>query len=188
MRADSHILTFMSSWPGSNGTGNGTIGKENGGELADKPMQQNTITSSSMWHETTRDNSRQHHQNAIPSNSIVWRHNIEATTSRSNDNMMTLATTTAREAQPSNVNNIVAPSPAAAFQNKNNPPTTENSTPLQPAAAEPSTADLRSYLTSPASERNARLEHWICEQLEDETFLELSQQMEGVWRRMALGR
>ncbi|KAL1969974.1 hypothetical protein VTN77DRAFT_6379 [Rasamsonia byssochlamydoides] len=48
-------------------------------------------------------------------------------------------------------------------------------------------ADLSSYLKTPESERSALVDSWICEQLEDDGFLTLCQDVERVWRRIAFG-
>ncbi|GAT22238.1 Zn(II)2Cys6 transcription factor [Aspergillus luchuensis] len=50
------------------------------------------------------------------------------------------------------------------------------------------TADLSSYISNPTEERMASLETWICNQLEDEGFLELCRDVEGIWQRIAFGR
>lgn len=50
------------------------------------------------------------------------------------------------------------------------------------------TTDLTSYLSTPASERATLVENWICEQIEDDAFLQLCQDVEGVWKRVAFGR
>ena len=49
------------------------------------------------------------------------------------------------------------------------------------------TANLSAYLDSPASDRASLVENWICEQLEDDAFIQLCEDVEGVWRRIALG-
>ncbi|PWY82288.1 hypothetical protein BO83DRAFT_129083 [Aspergillus eucalypticola CBS 122712] len=50
------------------------------------------------------------------------------------------------------------------------------------------TADLSSYISNPTEERMASLETWICNQLEDDMFLELCRDVEGIWQRIAFGR
>lgn len=50
-----------------------------------------------------------------------------------------------------------------------------------------SSPDLKSYLSTPAAERSARLESWICQQLESDGFLALCQDIEGTWKRIAFG-
>lgn len=78
-----------------------------------------------------------------------------------------------------------------------------NTSPTQPQATQPSnttsgpeprsagtitTSDLSSYLQTPNSERSALVESWVCQQLQDDGFLALCEDVEGVWRRIALGR
>ncbi|KAL2012238.1 hypothetical protein VTN00DRAFT_4956 [Thermoascus crustaceus] len=48
--------------------------------------------------------------------------------------------------------------------------------------------DLSSYLSTPTPERTALVESWVCQQLEDDGFLKLCEDVEGVWKRIALGR
>ncbi|PGG96592.1 hypothetical protein GX51_07754 [Blastomyces parvus] len=52
---------------------------------------------------------------------------------------------------------------------------------------EVSTSDLSAYLSTPNSERTALVESWVCSQLENDAFLALCQDVEGVWRRIAFG-
>ncbi|KAH8705004.1 hypothetical protein BGW36DRAFT_353433 [Talaromyces proteolyticus] len=47
--------------------------------------------------------------------------------------------------------------------------------------------DLSSFLTTPESERSALVSNWICQQLEDDGFRALCQDVERVWQRIALG-
>lgn len=49
-------------------------------------------------------------------------------------------------------------------------------------------ADLSSYISAPTEERMASLETWICKQIEDDGFLELCRDIEGIWQRIAFGR
>ena len=49
------------------------------------------------------------------------------------------------------------------------------------------TSDLSSYIIAPTPERIMRLENWICEHIQDDDFLGLCQDMEGVWKRVAFG-
>ncbi|GKZ26375.1 hypothetical protein AbraCBS73388_002459 [Aspergillus brasiliensis] len=49
-------------------------------------------------------------------------------------------------------------------------------------------ADLSSYMSTPTEERMTRLETWVCSQLEDDGFLELCRDVEGIWQRIAFGR
>ncbi|OJD11839.1 hypothetical protein ACJ73_09456 [Blastomyces percursus] len=53
--------------------------------------------------------------------------------------------------------------------------------------SEISPSDLSSYLSTPNSERTALVESWVCSQLENDAFLALCQDVEGVWRRIAFG-
>ncbi|PKX95593.1 uncharacterized protein P174DRAFT_459111 [Aspergillus novofumigatus IBT 16806] len=52
---------------------------------------------------------------------------------------------------------------------------------------DPTPADLSSYLSAPTQERTARLENWICQNLENDGFVKLCQDVEGIWRRIAFG-
>ncbi|KKA25794.1 hypothetical protein T310_0180 [Rasamsonia emersonii CBS 393.64] len=56
-----------------------------------------------------------------------------------------------------------------------------------PSQAPINSADLSSYLEIPESERSALVDSWICEQLEDDGFVTLCQDVERVWRRIAFG-
>jgi hypothetical protein len=47
--------------------------------------------------------------------------------------------------------------------------------------------DLSSYMQTPESERSQLVNNWICQQLEDDGFRTLCQDIEQVWRRMAFG-
>lgn len=48
-------------------------------------------------------------------------------------------------------------------------------------------ADLTAYLTAPESERSQLVNNWICQQLEDDGFRALCQDVERVWQRIAFG-
>lgn len=50
-----------------------------------------------------------------------------------------------------------------------------------------SPSDLSAYLSTPNAERTALVESWVCSQLENDAFLALCQDVEGVWRRIAFG-
>ncbi|KAF7125796.1 hypothetical protein CNMCM5793_002089 [Aspergillus hiratsukae] len=52
---------------------------------------------------------------------------------------------------------------------------------------DPTPADLSSYLSAPTEERTARLENWICQNIENDGFIKLCQDVEGIWRRIAFG-
>ncbi|KNG86228.1 hypothetical protein ANOM_005595, partial [Aspergillus nomiae NRRL 13137] len=43
-------------------------------------------------------------------------------------------------------------------------------------------ADLSVYLASPTAERTQKLENWICRRIEDDGFLRLCEDVEGIWR------
>lgn len=49
-------------------------------------------------------------------------------------------------------------------------------------------ADLASYISEPKTERIARLETWICSQIQNDDFLTLTQDVEGLWQRFAFGQ
>ncbi|KAL4873004.1 hypothetical protein BDV12DRAFT_161138 [Aspergillus spectabilis] len=51
----------------------------------------------------------------------------------------------------------------------------------------PTSADLTKYTSDPTKERTAKLEGWICTHVSDNNFLQLCEDVEGVWRRFALG-
>lgn len=51
-----------------------------------------------------------------------------------------------------------------------------------------SPSDLSSYLSAPTRERTTQLENWICTHLEDDGFLQLCQDIDGIWGRFALGK
>lgn len=52
---------------------------------------------------------------------------------------------------------------------------------------DPTPADLSLYLSAPTQERTARLENWICQNIENDGFIKLCQDVEGIWRRIAFG-
>lgn len=89
------------------------------------------------------------------------------------------------------------PIPTSVATNNNNPPPTHpqvtqssNPTPLPQSrnAGNITSSDLSSYLQTPTPERSALIESWVCQQLQDDGFLTLCEDMEGVWRRIAFGR
>ncbi|KAE8319739.1 hypothetical protein BDV41DRAFT_166089 [Aspergillus transmontanensis] len=49
-------------------------------------------------------------------------------------------------------------------------------------------ADFSVYLASPTTERTQKLENWICGNIENDGFLQLCEDVEGIWRRFALGK
>jgi hypothetical protein len=49
-------------------------------------------------------------------------------------------------------------------------------------------ADIGSYFHAPDSERAKLIESWICQQLENDEFLQLCVDLEGVWKRIAFGQ
>ncbi|KAL4970864.1 uncharacterized protein BDV14DRAFT_194650 [Aspergillus stella-maris] len=52
----------------------------------------------------------------------------------------------------------------------------------------PTVADLAAYITSTTEARTARLEGWLCAHIIDDNFLQLCEDVEGVWQRVAFGR
>ncbi|OJD14174.1 hypothetical protein AJ78_05461 [Emergomyces pasteurianus Ep9510] len=50
-----------------------------------------------------------------------------------------------------------------------------------------SPSELSAYLSTRSPERTALVESWVCSQLENDSFLALCQDVEGVWRRIAFG-
>ncbi|KAE8375011.1 hypothetical protein BDV26DRAFT_268771 [Aspergillus bertholletiae] len=66
-------------------------------------------------------------------------------------------------------------------------PTTENNH-QQPRHNLLTEADLSAYLAFPTTERTRKLENWICRSIEDDEFLQLCEDVEGIWRRFALGK
>lgn len=69
----------------------------------------------------------------------------------------------------------------------NQRPTTENSR-QEPQHDLLAKADFSVYLASPTPERTQKLENWICGNLENDGFLQLCEDVEGIWRRFALGK
>ncbi|KAF9889401.1 hypothetical protein FE257_007302 [Aspergillus nanangensis] len=51
----------------------------------------------------------------------------------------------------------------------------------------PQAIELSSYKFAPTAERMAWLDNWICTHVADDSFLQLCQDIEGTWRRIALG-
>ncbi|OAL69350.1 hypothetical protein A7D00_6469 [Trichophyton violaceum] len=47
--------------------------------------------------------------------------------------------------------------------------------------------DLSSYASRPNAERSDLIELWVCQQLQNDSFITLCQDMEGVWKRLAFG-
>ncbi|GAM34308.1 hypothetical protein TCE0_015f01799 [Talaromyces pinophilus] len=64
-----------------------------------------------------------------------------------------------------------------------------NATTTSPAPYAPvmNSGDLSAYLTTPESERSQLVNNWICQQLEDDSFRALCQDVERVWQRIAFG-
>ncbi|CAG8124137.1 unnamed protein product [Penicillium olsonii] len=74
--------------------------------------------------------------------------------------------------------------PNAAIQ-----PNEEQKNEPKPCAVQHVTDDkLAEYLTYPTTERIAFLENWMCELIEDDSFMTLCHDVEGTWRRFALGQ
>ncbi|PLB55480.1 hypothetical protein P170DRAFT_506072 [Aspergillus steynii IBT 23096] len=48
--------------------------------------------------------------------------------------------------------------------------------------------NLSAYVSSSTEERTKSLANWICQQIEDEKFVQLVQDMDGTWERLALGK
>ncbi|KAL4922252.1 hypothetical protein BDW62DRAFT_172102 [Aspergillus aurantiobrunneus] len=65
-----------------------------------------------------------------------------------------------------------------------------NESPIEPKPTTllPTPADLAQYISNPTKERTATLENWICTHLEDDNFLQLCVDVEGIWQRFALGK
>lgn len=89
---------------------------------------------------------------------------------------------------------IIIPTQAASPSKPSplNPETTSTSASASTAAAAASpleTVDpsLQSYLAVPTEERTALLESWICRQLDNDGFVALCSDMEGIWRRIGYG-
>ncbi|PLN81963.1 hypothetical protein BDW42DRAFT_193355 [Aspergillus taichungensis] len=89
------------------------------------------------------------------------------------------------------------PAAKRAYQNTNLPnakpktsPTTTHHSPQQPQQHpnELTMLDLSSYFSEPTQQRTAKLQNWICEHLDDDAFLQLCQDVEGAWVRIALGK
>ncbi|KAE8328603.1 hypothetical protein BDV39DRAFT_65227 [Aspergillus sergii] len=69
----------------------------------------------------------------------------------------------------------------------NQRPTTENSR-QEPQHDLLAKADFSVYLASSTTERTQKLENWICGNIENDGFLQLCEDVEGCWRRFALGK
>ncbi|PKY03170.1 hypothetical protein P168DRAFT_328238 [Aspergillus campestris IBT 28561] len=69
-------------------------------------------------------------------------------------------------------------------------PSTIHKSPQQPQQHpnELTMLDLSSYLSEPTPQRTANLQNWICEHIDDDSFLQLCQDVEGAWVRIALGK
>lgn len=57
----------------------------------------------------------------------------------------------------------------------------------QPRHPDPTT-DLASYISEPKTERIARLGNWICSQIQNDDFISLAEDVEGLWQRFAFGK
>ncbi|RJE25270.1 hypothetical protein PHISCL_02420 [Aspergillus sclerotialis] len=49
-------------------------------------------------------------------------------------------------------------------------------------------ADLTAYLSNPTDERTAIIQNWFSNLIQDDAFLQLCQDVEGAWGRIALGK
>lgn len=102
-------------------------------------------------------------------------------------------TTTESPRIPSNLSPVPNKSPApfrqAQQQQHSHNPDTVNTTTTLPASYAPAmtSADLSAYFTMPESERSQLVNNWICQQLEDDGFRALCQDVERVWQRIAFG-
>ncbi|EED23313.1 conserved hypothetical protein [Talaromyces stipitatus ATCC 10500] len=74
-----------------------------------------------------------------------------------------------------------------SINNHNNADTTTTTTPVSTHPFVVTSADLTAYLTTPESERSQLVNNWICQQLEDDGFRTLCQDVERVWQRIAFG-
>lgn len=52
----------------------------------------------------------------------------------------------------------------------------------------PTEDHLAEYLSSPMAERIAFLENWMCELIDDDSFMTLCEDVDGTWRRFAFGQ
>ncbi|PLB41221.1 uncharacterized protein BDW47DRAFT_99720 [Aspergillus candidus] len=70
------------------------------------------------------------------------------------------------------------------------PPSTTHKSPQQQQQHpnELTMLDLSSYLSEPTQQRTSKLQNWICEHIDDDSFLQLCQDVEGAWVRIALGK
>ena len=165
-------------------------------------LQWQAIEPRATTNNTARDMEEEHQRkqslNPSSNSGIMTSFQNQVPTDNDNDNHNNHDNTTRQPvmfAPPSNLNTALAkrmeeqqslkPSDSgiiAAFQNQ----VPSDSGRTQPVMFAPT--NLRLYQTTPASERSAQLERWICEQLEDDAFVELCRDVEGVWKRMALGQ
>ncbi|QKX58658.1 uncharacterized protein TRUGW13939_05785 [Talaromyces rugulosus] len=84
--------------------------------------------------------------------------------------------------------------PVATSSALDNPPTSHHQPPVEMqnvrAASQGipiSSADLSTFLATPESERSQLVSNWVCQQLEDDGFRALCQDVERVWQRIAFG-
>lgn len=104
-------------------------------------------------------------------------------------------TTTQSPRIPSNLSPVQTKSPISfrqdqqQYQQLSNNHNNVNTTTPSPASYAPvmTSADLSAYLTIPESERSQLVNNWICQQLEDDGFRTLCQDVERVWQRIAFG-
>ena len=52
----------------------------------------------------------------------------------------------------------------------------------------PAEDHLAQYLSSPTADRIAFLENWMCELIDDDSFMTLCEDVDGTWRRFAFGQ
>ncbi|KAJ5835734.1 hypothetical protein N7447_001760 [Penicillium robsamsonii] len=84
------------------------------------------------------------------------------------------------------------PSPHNASHTQNNPTTSNcNHNPVsKPNEKDPAVTEdhLARYLSSPTTERIVFLENWMCELIDDDSFMALCEDVDGTWRRFAFGK
>ncbi|OJI98451.1 hypothetical protein ASPVEDRAFT_185906 [Aspergillus versicolor CBS 583.65] len=91
------------------------------------------------------------------------------------------STNTTSPPPPSSLTTIASPRNQATIPTHETP--VANNAPFLPTQG-----DLANYISNPTKERTAALENWICGHLEDDNFLQLCIDVEGVWTRFAVGK
>ncbi|KAL4792053.1 hypothetical protein BDV19DRAFT_392542 [Aspergillus venezuelensis] len=143
----------------------------------------------------------------ISSKVSVWDEPSAPSSQKPKERIVVLRTTptTTTQPQPASIpteNRVASPTPSSHVPRDQldkatmKPPATikalPNTTRNNPVDTKseylPTVADLASYITSTTEARTARLEGWLCAHIGDDNFLQLCEDVEGVWQRVAFGR